>query len=235
MKRVGTNWRMRLLKLWRGWGKPLLVVLIVLCSFRSAVADWNDVPTGSMKPTILEGDRILVNKLAYDLKVPFTRWRVLEWADPQRGDIVICFSPANGARLVKRVIGEPGDRIEMTNNRLVVNGAPVAYERLDPDVIDQIPADRQPSHRFAGERLGGRLHAIMTTPGRKAPRFFKPVTVPAGRYVVMGDNRDNSTDSRSFGFMPRERIVGRAAAVVVSFDPDRYYLPRWARFFTALR
>src|SRR5512142_601015 len=98
---------------WKQEIRPLLIVALVVCSVRSSLADWNDVPSGSMKPTILEGDRIFVNKLAYDLKVPFTRWRLANWSDPQRGDIVVFFSPYDGQRLVKRVIGLPGDLLEL--------------------------------------------------------------------------------------------------------------------------
>ena len=117
-----------LAKSWREDLRPLLVVVLVLCTLRSAVADWNDVPTGSMKPTIVEGDRILVNKLA------FTDWWLMQWSGPQRGDVVVCFSPANGDRLVKRVIGLPGDRVEMRRNVLLVNGRPADYGPLDPDI-----------------------------------------------------------------------------------------------------
>src|SRR3954452_10948133 len=98
------------------------LMLLIVSSMRSALADWNDVPTGSMKPTIQEGDRVVVNKLAYDLKVPFTTIEIFRWADPQRGDIVVLFSPVDGVRLVKRVIAIPGDRVAMLNNQLYVNG-----------------------------------------------------------------------------------------------------------------
>src|ERR1700761_6186787 len=107
--------------------KPMLIIACVLFAMRSAVADWNDVPTGSMKPTIMEGDRIFVNKLAYDLKVPFTTWHLAQWDNPKRGDIVVFFSPADGERLVKRVIGLPGDRIELRNDQLFVNDQPLKY------------------------------------------------------------------------------------------------------------
>src|SRR5512140_1756995 len=103
----------------RRWGKELrslLTLALVLFAIRSSLADWSDVPTGSMKPTILEGDRVYVNKLAYDLKVPFTTRHVAEWGNPQRGDIVVFFSPHDGQRLVKRVIGLPGDTIELRHN-----------------------------------------------------------------------------------------------------------------------
>ncbi len=231
---MATKWQAWLVRSWREVGKPFLVILIVVGSFRSAVADWNDVPTPSMIPTILEGDRIFVNKLAYDLRVPFTDWRLAQWSGPRRGDVVILFSPADDVRLVKRVVGVSGDRIEMRNNRLFVNGEPAVYEPVDPEIIHQIGSERQRRHHFAGERIGSESHPIMITSSRSAWGSFRPVTVPDDHYFVMGDNRDNSRDSRSFGFVERKRIVGRATTVVVSFDPDRYYLPRWCRFFRAL-
>src|ERR1043165_9985789 len=98
------------------------LMLLVVTSLRSALADWNDVPTGSMKPTIQEGDRVVVNKLASDLKAPFTMIELAKWSDPKRGDIVVLFAPEDGTRLVKRVVAAPGDRIEMRDEQLLVNG-----------------------------------------------------------------------------------------------------------------
>jgi signal peptidase I len=212
-----------------------MVVVIACCTFRSAVADWNDVPTGSMRPTIIEGDRILVNKLAYDLKVPFTTWRLLEWSDPQAGEIVVCYSPADGTRLVKRVVAMPGDNVELRNNVLYINGKPSTYEPLDADTIAQVDAQSRPHHLFANETLNGRKHAVMATPSVPAMRNFGPVTVADGQYFVLGDNRDNSRDSRFFGFVPREEIIGRTSRVVMSLEHNGYYLPRWDRIFRPLR
>ena len=97
---------------------PFVVVLIVLGSFRSSIADWNVVPTGSMNPTIVEGDRIFVNKLAYGLRVPFTSWYVAHWSGPQRGEVITFASPADGTRLVKRVIGLPGETVQLIDDHL---------------------------------------------------------------------------------------------------------------------
>src|SRR5471032_1979047 len=119
--------RSRFQRWWRKDIRPLLILGLIVFSIRSSLADWNDVPTGSMKPTILEGDRVFVNKLAYDLKVPFTTWHLAEWANPQRGDIVVFYSPKDGTRLVKRAVGLPGDVIELRNEQLIINGAPVDY------------------------------------------------------------------------------------------------------------
>src|SRR2546423_12721479 len=110
--------------------RVFLAMLLVISSLRSALADWNDVPTGSMKPTIEEGDRVVVNKLAYDLKIPFTTIEVAKWSDPKRGDIVVLFSPVDGTRLVKRVIAIPGDRIEMRENQLLVNGQAASWKPI---------------------------------------------------------------------------------------------------------
>lgn len=227
--------RQKLRRFLREWVLPIGVVVILLGSFRSAVADWNDVPTGSMKPTIVEGDRILVNKLAYDLKVPFTRWHVAEWGGPQRGDIVVCFSPANGDRLVKRVIGVPGDRMALAANRLWINGHPASYERIKSDAVDGFDAALVAGRGLAAETLGEVEHPIMLTPTARATRSFDELVVPPGRYFVMGDNRDESADSRIFGFVDRDAIVGRAWAVAYSLDRDQWYIPRLDRFLHRLR
>lgn len=209
--------------------RVFLVMLLVISSLRSALADWNDVPTGSMKPTIEEGDRVVVNKLAYDLKVPFTTMELLKWSDPKRGDIVVLFSPVDGTRLVKRVVAVPGDRIQMKDNQLLINGAtavwtPVALRR-----------DReQGTSWIVEESLAGARHQVMFTPSIPALRSFDSVTVPPGRYFVMGDNRDNSNDSRYIGLIDRQRIVGRATAVAFSLDRAHYFIPRKDRFFKGI-
>lgn len=221
-------------KFLRQEARPLAITILVLFAFRSAIADWNDVPSGSMKPTIIEGDRLFVNKLAYDLKVPFTQWHLARWDNPKRGEIVVFFSPADGQRLVKRVIGVPGDVIELRNDQLLVNNQPMQYEPLPQKIINEIPATEQSHHQFATETLAAHKHPVMATPQLRAPRTFGPVTVPAGQYFMMGDNRDNSFDSRFYGCVDRGQIVGRASAVVISLDHSDYFLPRWHRFFTSL-
>jgi signal peptidase I len=221
-------------RLWHAWAKPILVVVLLLSSFRSAVADWNDVPTGSMKPSILEGDRIFINKLAYDLKVPFTTWRLAAWGDPQRGEIIVFYSPADETRYVKRVVAVPGDRIALKDNRLFVNGEPATYTPLDPAIGAQLPAGERRQHQLAREEVEGHAHPVMFSADGPRLDQFGPVTIPPGQYFVMGDNRDNSFDSRWFGFVERRRILGRAVAVAVSLDPANGYQPRWQRFFSGL-
>src|SRR3982750_3951824 len=145
--------RRRVRKLCKEEILPLVILAVVLFSIRSSLADWNDVPTGSMKPTILEGDRIYVNKLAYDLKVPFTTWHLTEWANPKRGDIVVFYSPKDGRRLVKRAVGLPGNVIELRDEQLIINGEPLGYSSLSTEISGGLPAVEQQQSVFATERL----------------------------------------------------------------------------------
>ncbi|MEP6938889.1 MAG: signal peptidase I [Rudaea sp.] len=215
--------------------KSLLLFFGLMMVFRSAVADWMYVPTGSMNPTIVEGDRILVDKFAYGLRVPFTELRLTAGNDPMRGDIVIFPSPQDGTVLVKRVVGLPGDSVTMHDERLFVNGEPIestpANEAAD---VDLLAVTRSEQRYYLSETLGAAPHPIMVLPNRYAMRSFGPVAVPAGQYFMLGDSRDNSKDSRYFGFVPRASIIGRAHRVAYSLDSDRWYLPRVDRFMAAL-
>lgn len=218
---------------WREWVKPLLVIAIVLGSLRSSAADWNDVPSRSMEPTILPGDRIFVNKLAYDLKVPFTTVRLAHWADPRRGDIVVLWSPYDGKRLVKRVVAVPGDVIEARSHRLTLNGRPAAYEPPPDEARVVVEGLGYDAGKVAIETVDGRSHAVLAESMEGVGASFAAVTVPEGKYFLMGDHRDDSFDSRFWGFADRRAIVGRASAVALSFD-FKAWRPRWSRFFSAL-
>jgi signal peptidase I len=161
--------------------------------------------------------------------------RLAKWSDPQRGDIVVCFSPDDGMRLVKRVIGLPGDTVEMKNNVLFLNGEPVPYTKADPAYAASLPRELRQRSVLATEDLNGSAHAVMSIPSIVAMRNFGPVTVPPEGYFMMGDNRDISKDSRFFGFVEREQIVGRAKAVIGSLDITDKFQPRLKRFLTALK
>jgi signal peptidase I len=221
--------------IWKEWRIPIFFVVFVVIPIKSSLADWNWVPTGSMNPTILEGDLIFVDKAAYDLRIPLTLHRLAKWSDPERGDIVICFSPEDGVRLVKRVIGLPGDTIEMKNNTLFLNAEPVVYRKIGLSYKEILSGKRTVRCVVAIEDLDGVTHAVMSIPSIEAMRSFGPVTVPRGSYFVMGDNRDSSRDSRYFGFVDRESIVGKAMGVIGSFDITDKYQPRFGRFFESLK
>src|ERR1051325_3484074 len=144
-----TKLRARIGHWWRKEIRPLLILALIVFSIRSSLADWNDVPTGSMKPTILEGDRVYVNKLAYDLKVPFTTWHLAQWDNPKRGEIVVFYSPHDGKRLVKRVVGLPGDTIELRHDTLLLNAKPVEYGPIPADVLRDVSAGDKAMQLYA--------------------------------------------------------------------------------------
>lgn len=219
---------------WLEWRVYLFFFCFAWVPLRSAVIDYSPVPTGSMNPTILEGDVVLVNKLAYGLRVPLTQIHLAQWGNPQRGDIVVVLSPKDGSRLVKRVVGIPGDTLAMTNNRLVLNGKPLDYLSPAGDYGATIAHKLTPYAFFAEEHLGSVIHPVMGLSGVSAQRSFSPVVVPPGRYFLMGDSRDNSLDSRAFGFASRDAVLGKAERILVSLNINDRYRLRTERFFASL-
>jgi len=207
----------KLLKENRGF----ILFLVLMSIFRSAVADYNSVPTGSMLPTIIPGDQIGIDKLAYDINVPFIHHSLVRLNDPKRGEIVVFESKAADMRMVKRVIGTPGDTIELVDNQLIINGTPVNY------------SDNAVYSPLYSEQLPEKTHAIQIE-GYSELTTFGPVTVPKNMLLVLGDNRNNSSDSRVYGFIPRDEVIGQATRVVMSFNYDEHYKPRSDRFWKPL-
>lgn len=206
-------------------------ILFWLCFgvFRTSLADWNPIPSGSMRPTLLEGDVVLVNRVAYDLKVPLTDIALAHFNNPQRGDVVTFTSPKDGVRLIKRIVGIPGDTLEMKDEVLWVNGHPAVYQ--DAQAINELVAAGEsiPGIRLT-ERVDNREHSIQFMPQVRALRNFGPVVVPADSYFMLGDNRDNSADSRYIGFVPRQLLIGRAHHIVASAQILDNWMPRFRRF-----
>ncbi len=207
--------------------KGILVFLALMMVFRSSFADWNHVPTGSMKPTILEGDQIIINKLAYDLHLPFSGLSLAKLGDPQRGDIVIFNSKVSKQRLVKRVIGIPGDSVAMHNNMLTVNGQRLDYSMVETTGMSQ---DLQQHSQDLREQLFDYSYLVRVANNPSIASSFGTTRVPNGMYLVLGDNRDNSVDSRFIGFVPRNEIIGRSRKVAFSLNYENYHLPRRDRF-----
>lgn len=221
--------------IWRDWRGFVLFIAVMLV-FRSAIADWNQVPSGSMQPTILIGDRIVVDKLAYDLRLPFTLQRLVRWHEPERGDVVTFPSPKDEQLLVKRIVGIPGDVISLEDNVLTINGETASYTTLEGEAVPAGAVHGPYRFRYLRESILGNERMIMLEPSNLVTGVtsFGPVTVPDGQYLMLGDNRDNSHDSRYIGFVSRDRILGRAETVAFSLDYDNYYRPRSERFFAPL-
>jgi signal peptidase I len=212
---------------WLQRNRGFLVFLLALGLFRTAVADWNPIPSASMRPTLLEGDVVLVDRLAYDLKVPLTDVSLARLGEPRRGDVVTFTSPRDGVRLIKRIVGVPGDVVELRDDRLFVNGLGASYSEPDGGARDGQRAPR--TALTLAEQLGDRTHQVQLLPTVPAMRSFGPVAVPPDHYFMLGDNRDDSADSRYIGFVPRELLIGQAHHILVSADITGSWMPRLAR------
>ncbi|KMT65784.1 signal peptidase I [Catenovulum maritimum] len=191
-----------------------LIFMVLMFTFRSAIADWYHVPTGSMIPTIEIGDQVIVDKAAYDLRVPFSRISMVKTGEPDYNHIIVFESKAADTRLIKRVIGLPNDIVSMVNDQVYLNGKPLRLNQKDKT-----------------ELLAGVAHLIqldLTQPDILSS--FPAVVVPEDHYLVLGDNRRSSADSRVYGFVPRHEIIGRATKTAFSLDYDKWFMPKSDRF-----
>lgn len=216
-----------------GWlraNKGFLMFLLLFGVFRTAVADWNPIPSASMRPNLLEGDVVFVNRLAFNVKVPLTDIVLQHTGEPQRGDIVTFSSPRDGTRLIKRIVALPGDTVEMRDERLIINGREARYEWQDTVGDSMAAAGQLQAQRLSERSTASPARQIQLLPQVPARRSFAPVTVPAGQYMMLGDNRDNSADSRYFGFVPRALLIGKAERILVSADILDHWQPRLQRF-----
>lgn len=198
---------------------PVLAIVLVLRSF---IAEPFRIPSQSMLPTLQKGDFILVNKFAYGLRMPVFETELLKLGEPERGDVVVFRYPPNESLdYIKRVIGLPGDRIGYYDKRLYVNGEPVDERTLgDYRTPEGLSAD------LYEEKLGKDWHKLLKMPQR-SDGLEGELIVPDGEYFVMGDNRDNSNDSRVWGFVPERNLAGRAFLIWMNWDFGNW--PEWSR------
>ena len=192
-----------------------ICLLAGMAFFRTAVADWNPVPSPSMEPTIVPGDVVLVNKLRLGPAIPFTHGRLFSLGEPERGDIITFYPPGIDQQYVKRVVGVPGDRLRSDGLTLFVNEQEM---RLTDVSLD----DRQ-RLITALESLGGVTHQVKVFLDRPIPQVPLNITVPEGHYFVMGDFRNNSEDSRFWGFVPEENIIGKVTRLLLSTSSQRAF------------
>jgi signal peptidase I len=208
---------------WVEYSISFFPVILIVFLLRSFLVEPFKIPSSSMVPTLLVGDFILVNKYTYGIRLPVANKKLIEIGKPERGDVMVFRFPEDPSLdYIKRVVGLPGDRIEYRNKRLSVNGTPVPLRQVD----DYLSKERMQFSRRFVERMNGVEHEILLD--EDAPAGVMPArafpfagncnynmnglacTVPPGHYFVMGDNRDNSSDSRVWGFVPDDNIVGRA-------------------------
>ncbi|GDX56900.1 signal peptidase I [Comamonadaceae bacterium] len=216
---------------WLDWTAGLFPVILAVFLLRSFLFEPFKIPSGSMIPTLLIGDLILVNKFHYGLRLPVLNVKVTEGSKPERGDVMVFrYPPKPSLDYIKRVVGVPGDELAYLNKRLTINGQPVSTTAV-PDFFDE---DVMRYHKQFEESFGERRHRLLNDDDRPAfvpgaDEFaFKEncrysvegvvCKVPPGHYFMMGDNRDNSMDSRYWGFVPDKNIVGRAFFVWMNFS-----------------
>jgi signal peptidase I len=208
---------------WVEYSVSFFPVILIVFVLRSFLVEPFKIPSSSMVPTLLVGDFILVNKFTYGIRLPVVNRKIVQINNPQRGDVMVFRYPEDSSLdYIKRVVGVPGDRIEYRNKRLTINGTPVPTRQVD----DYLSRERMQFSRRFVETLNGHEHQILVDddapaalmPGRAFPFSANcnynssglACTVPPGHYFVMGDNRDNSSDSRVWGFVPDGNIVGKA-------------------------
>lgn len=199
--------------------QAILLALI----FRSSIASPYKIPSGSMIPTLKIGDFIFVSKLSYGIKVPFTNHNFINFSQPKRGDVIVFIEPKEEkVDFIKRVVGVPGDKIELKNDKLFINDQPAEREVYsDPEVVADLPSPMKEASTVYKEKIDGKDHFAMEI--LKIAENFGPVTVPAGKLFMMGDNRDNSQDSRYWGYLPIENVRGRALFIWLSLDSYNPY------------
>ncbi|MDF1830754.1 MAG: signal peptidase I [Porticoccaceae bacterium] len=202
---------------------PFFPVLLVVLVLRSFIVEPFQIPSGSMIPTLKIGDFILVNKFAYGLRLPVSGTKIVSLGEPERGDVMVFFPPNDKRYFIKRVIGLAGDEIRIINNVLFINGEKMlqsTLETAEPYFIDKSRAESNSvsNAQVMMENLAGVDHLIRKhqNPGRLGRNFS--TVVPEGHYFMVGDNRDNSSDSRVWGAVPEENIVGKAFAVWMHWE-----------------
>lgn len=205
------------------------VLLLLILAAKSSLANWNYVPSGSMQPNLLIGDMIWVNNVAYDLRIPFTKKRLAWWAEPQRGDIVVAHSPQDDARIVKRVVATPGDRVEIFDQLIRVNGA-ADLSSMKGTYSVTGESDQHP--QLTESVLSHQRTILVNRPPPPVPT--RTLVLKSDEYFLMGDHRDNSLDSRYWGPIERQRILGKATHVVGSLDYQDSWQLRLERFFRRL-
>lgn len=204
---------------WVEYARTFFPIILIVLLLRSFLIEPFRIPSGSMIPTLLVGDFILVNKYTYGLRLPVLNKKIVAFNEPQRGDVVVFRYPRDPSLdYIKRVIGLPGDRVRYSNRVLYINGVQMPQTVLDgADLAEFAGTDAHFQQRR--EHLDQVVHTIQVAPA--APSVDQEVVVPAGHYFVMGDNRDNSNDSRAWGYVPEENLVGKAFLVWMSWDSDQ--------------
>jgi len=215
------------------YGRSLFPVILIVFVLRSFIVEPFRIPSGSMLPTLHLGDFILVNKASYGLRLPIIYKKIIPTGDPERGDVMVFRFPENPKiNFIKRVIGVPGDRVRVVGRNVFINGKQLPQTLQDANHQTNDIRGGYSSSRYL-ENIDGVEHDILQRNGGRGSRGFDGV-VPEDQYFVMGDNRDNSRDSRYWGFVPSENLVGRAFFIWFSWDVVKGGGVDWGRIGTVI-
>ena len=206
-----------------GWlnkqGKSFLPILLIVLFLRSFLAEPFRIPSGSMLPTLLIGDYILVNKYEYGIRLPITKTKIFNISEPKRGDVVVFRYPGNeDINFIKRVIGIPGDKIKYHNKQLYVNG--VEYKKRKQETHEYLSDFGRQELEIFTENDNQKIYNILND--NMSPINDNEFFVPENKYFVMGDNRDHSSDSRYWGFVPEKNLVGEAFLIWMNFNSKNF-------------
>lgn len=237
----------------REYIEALVTAVIIAFFIRSFIVEPFKIPSSSMVPTLLIGDHIFVNKFIYGLRIPLTKYRFWKFSEPKRGDVVVFLYPEDESKdFIKRVVGLPGDKVKFDGTNVLVNGEKLTHDKLEvePDPKDERLLDvikgpwngklpyfaGWPNYDFYKEDLGAAKHltqyereAVWRSVGKFVAQHGGEVVVPEGHLFAIGDNRDNSSDGREWGFVPMDNLKGKAMFVWLSLDNDHGWV-RWKRF-----
>lgn len=199
------------------YGRSLFPVILIVFALRSFVVEPFRIPSGSMLPTLHLGDFILVNKFSYGIRLPIIYQKIIPIGSPDRGDVMVFRFPEDPkVDFIKRVVGLPGDRVRVVGRNVTINGKKLEQKLVEQGHQANDLRGGYPTNRYL-EQLGDVEHNILVRQGGRGSRGFEGV-VPEGHYFVMGDNRDNSRDSRYWGFVPEQNLVGKAFLIWFSWD-----------------
>ncbi len=194
--------------------EPILMAVLIALFVRTFIIQAFKIPSGSMEPTLLVGDYLLVNKFIYGIRIPYTETKLFEFKKPKRGDVIVFVFPLDPSKdFIKRVIGTEGEKVQVIDSKIYINDKPI----VDP---------------------WGRFEKIGSSAYRQSVENFGPVIVPKDSLFVMGDNRNNSEDSRFWGFLHVNAVLGQALVMYFSWDhnaPDLLRLIRWSRIGKVIR
>lgn len=215
--------------------KGLLWILLIVFMIRWILIEPFRIPSGSMIPTLLIGDQLMVNKLVYGVQIPLTTKKLFNLKSPQRGEVIVFkFPPHPSEDYVKRVVGVAGDEVVVRDGVLLVNNKEVPREFVE-SYTGPNDTGACVEYDLYLEKLNGKQHDMLLCHRSHEGENFGPITVPEGMVFGMGDNRDNSADSRYWGFIPVNNIKGRALIIHLPLDPAKHYMPRWNRFFKIIK